>query len=253
VIYEQRNDLMDSDDISEGIAEMREEVVDSLVGDYISPQIAEQLWDADGLEQAIQREFATTMPIQEWLDTDSKLTAEGLSEKVLNTLEEQYQDKENQIGSPTLRHFEKAIMLQQLDMHWKEHLAGMDYLRQSVKFSGNAQKKPEHEYKREGFVMFTELLNNIKQDTIGIVSRVRVQSEEEVQEIERKRQAEAAAVDRQYKHAESSSFSGNAAGEGAAPVAKPETFVREGAKIGRNSPCPCGSGKKYKQCHGKLS
>lgn len=252
VVYELRNDLMDEDDVSDIIESIREDVVEHLVSEYIPPQSVEQLWDIPGLTQVLASDFNVQYNIQEWLDNDSKMNDAGVRERILQELEKTYQEKEDQIGSPTLRHFEKAVMLQQLDMHWKEHLASMDHLRQSIGLRSYAQKNPKQEYKKEAFEMFNIVLDNVKHDTISVLARVRVRDEQEVEEMERRRQQEQAKRALQFGHAKSSGF-GDEPENDAEPAEPVQPFVREGAKVGRNTPCPCGSGKKYKHCHGKLS
>jgi preprotein translocase subunit SecA len=252
VVYELRNDLMDEDDVSDIIESIREDVVEHLVGEYIPPQSVEQLWDIPGLTQVLASDFNVQYNIQEWLDNDSKMNDAGVRERILQELEKTYQEKEDQIGSPTLRHFEKAVMLQQLDMHWKEHLASMDHLRQSIGLRSYAQKNPKQEYKKEAFEMFNIVLDNVKHDTISVLARVRVRDEQEVEEMERRRQQEQAKRAMQFGHAKSSGF-GDEPENDAEPAEPVQPFVREGAKVGRNTPCPCGSGKKFKHCHGKLS
>ena len=254
VVYELRDDLMDEEDVSDIIESIREDCLNDLISEYIPPQSVEQQWDVSGLSQVLSSEFSANHDIQAWLDNDKKLNEEGLRERVVEEIVAAYAEKEEQIGSPTLRHFEKAVMLQQLDMHWKEHLSAMDHLRQSIGLRSYAQKNPKQEYKKEAFEMFNIVLDNVKRDTISILARVRVRDEEEVAEMERRRQQEQNARNVEYKHAESSGFAaGSSESESQEPVAQVETFVREGEKVGRNTPCPCGSGKKYKHCHGKLS
>ncbi|NNC97340.1 MAG: preprotein translocase subunit SecA [Gammaproteobacteria bacterium] len=254
LVYELRNDLMDEDDVSDIIESIRDDSLTQLVEDYIPPQSVEQLWDVSGLSQTLSSEFGSQFDIQAWMEADSKLNADGIRERVIQEIESAYADKEQQIGSPTLRHFEKAVMLQQLDMHWKEHLAAMDHLRQSIGLRSYAQKNPKQEYKKEAFTMFNTMLDNVKRDTVSILARVRVRDEQEVEEMERRRQAQQAKRNMQFKHAESSSFNQGDADAESANAAEPvQPFVREGKKVGRNTPCPCGSGKKYKHCHGKLN
>jgi len=252
VVYELRNDLMDEDDVSDIIESIREDSVLDLISAYIPPQSVEQMWDVSGLSTVLSSDFAADYNVQEWMDSDSKLSEQGIRERILEKLIASYKEKEDQIGSPTLRHFEKAVMLQQLDMHWKEHLSAMDHLRQSIGLRSYAQKNPKQEYKKEAFEMFNIMLNNVKHDTVSILARVRVRDEEEVEAMERKRQQEQNSRNMQYQHAESSSF-GEEGDSGDSEAKAVETFVREGEKVGRNSACPCGSGKKFKHCHGRLS
>jgi preprotein translocase subunit SecA len=254
VVYQQRNELMSTEDVSETIAALRRDVVDSVVATYVPPQSLEEQWDVPGLSEALEREFGGSWPIQQWLDADDELHEETLKERILTELEEQYAAKEAAAGSEVLRHFEKAVMLQTLDAHWKEHLAAMDHLRQGIHLRGYAQKNPKQEYKREAFEMFTRMLDAITHEVVGIVSRVQVRAEEDVAAVERQRRASG---DIEFRHEEFTGFGEEpAAASGPEGVSEPqpaEPFKREGRKIGRNEPCPCGSGKKYKHCHGRVT
>ncbi|WP_394221389.1 preprotein translocase subunit SecA [Alteromonas gracilis] len=244
VIYEQRNELLDEGDISETIAAIREDVISSVVDEYIPPQSLEEMWDVSGLEERMRADFAVDMPIKTWLENDDKLYEEKLRERILNEVIDAYKAKEAVVGEQVLRQFEKAVMLQNLDSHWKEHLAAMDHLRQGIHLRGYAQKNPKQEYKRESFALFSQMLEALKVEVITILARVKVQAEEDVQKVEEQRR-QADDVPKNFEHEKA-----NAAPETASDAVRPQ--VREGAKVGRNDPCPCGSGKKYKQCHGKL-
>jgi preprotein translocase subunit SecA len=252
VIYEQRNELMASEDISDTISVIREDVVNGVIDQYIPRQSLEEQWDIPGLTEALDREFGLTLDIQGWLDTDHDLHEETLRERILDELEQVAKQKEEMAGTAVMRHFEKAVMLQVLDGLWKEHLAAMDYLRQGIHLRGYAQKNPKQEYKREAFVLFGQLLERIKHDVIALVSRVQVRAPEDVEAVEEQRRAAPPPV--QYEHAPAASFNpqqDEPAAEAGGEAAQP--FVRETRKIGRNEPCPCGSGKKFKQCHGRLA
>ncbi|WP_415890434.1 preprotein translocase subunit SecA [Neptuniibacter sp. SY11_33] len=254
IIYEQRNDLMATDDISETVNSVREEVVANKFSEFVPPQSLEEQWDIPGLEKALETDFSIKMPIQEWLDQDDSLHEETLHQKVQDTVLEVYQQKEAQVGESTMRNFEKQVMLQVLDTLWKEHLQTMDHLRQGIHLRGYAQKNPKQEYKRESFHLFQELLENIKRDVIRILSHVQVQQPEDVEAMEQQRREQAERQQMDFKHDNSSAMtSEEGESSNAEEQAQPETFVRDGRKVGRNEPCPCGSGKKYKQCHGKLS
>ncbi|OLF77078.1 preprotein translocase subunit SecA [Alteromonas sp. W12] len=244
VIYEQRNELLDEGDISETIAAIREDVISSVVDEYIPPQSLEEMWDVSGLEERMRADFAVDLPIKTWLENDDKLYEEKLRERILGEVVDSYKQKEAVVGEQVLRQFEKAVMLQNLDSHWKEHLAAMDHLRQGIHLRGYAQKNPKQEYKRESFALFSQMLEALKVEVITILARVKVQAEEDVQKVEEQRR-QADDVPKNFEHEEA-----NATPEEASD--KVRTQVREGAKVGRNDPCPCGSGKKYKQCHGKL-
>ena len=248
VVYEQRNDLLDTADISETIHAIREDVVERVINEYIPPQSLDEMWDIPGLEQRLQADFGVELPIGQWLKDDKKLFEEKLRERIQQDVGAAYALKEQMVGPQVLRQFEKAIMLQSLDSHWKEHLAAMDHLRQGINLRGYAQKNPKQEYKREAFELFTTMLENLKLDVIGILSRVQVRASEDVEAVEEQRR-KADQVPHQYQHAEAEHVGGELPEgvRGATPV------YRDGAKVGRNDPCPCGSGKKYKQCHGQLS
>ena len=252
VVYHQRSELMAADEIRDSVRAIREEVIDSLIDQYFPPGSLEEQWDAEGLAQALESEFATPLNVPQWLQQDSKLTEDGVRVRVPESLQEAYEEKEQTIGAETMRLLEKSVMLKQLDVHWKEHLGAMDYLRQGIHLRGYAQKNPKQEYKREAFEMFGVMLDQVKHDTISILSRVRIQSEEDVRRMEAERRA---AQQMEFQHAEASALGQEQqeAPPGGAPPPQAEPFVRDGRKIGRNEPCPCGSGKKYKQCHGKLS
>ncbi len=255
VIYQQRRDLMGEDDISETIAAMREDVVSDLISGYVPPESLAEQWDPEGLEQALLTEFASAQPVRKWLDEDDALAEEGLRKRILEQVGEEYAAKERQWAAQgvDMRMVEKQIMLQILDQRWKEHLASMDYLRQSIHLRAYAQKQPKQEYKRESFELFQQLLANIKHDVIQLLSRVQIEAPSAVQEAERHRR-EAAAKAMRYSHAEASALDGQGEAEAEQPQSsKAAPFVRPERKIGRNEPCPCGSGKKYKQCHGRAA
>jgi preprotein translocase subunit SecA len=248
VIYEQRNELMAQDDISENIEAIREDVINNMMDEYVPPQSLEEQWDIDGLMRRLEDDFGIHLNIREWLESDDALHEELLRKRVIDEMKQLYQKKEEQAGSSVLRHFEKAVMLQVMDTLWKEHLAAMDYLRQGIHLRGYAQKNPKQEYKREAFELFSQLLERIKYDVISLISKVEVKAEEDVEAVEQQRRSNA---DIQYKHDEMETFSSEADETPDEDAAQP--FVRDGRKIGRNEPCPCGSGKKYKQCHGKIN
>lgn len=253
VIYAQRNELMAADDISDIISAIREDVINDVISKYIPHGSMEEQWDIKGLEEHLQQEFNLDLPLRKMLEEDHSLDEEKLRRRILEELERQYKEKEQLVTPEVIRHFEKSVMLQVLDNAWKEHLAAMDHLRQGIHFRGYAQKDPKQEYKREAFEMFTGLLDHIKYEVIGILSKVQVNNEADVQEIDDQRQAQAP-QELHYEHAEAS------------PMEEPQVqvnaeepqqemqqpFKRTGRKVGRNEPCPCGSGKKFKQCHGRL-
>jgi preprotein translocase subunit SecA len=250
VVYQQRNELMEEEDISNSITSLRVDVLDEIFHAHIPRESIEEQWDVPGLSEVLAETFGGEWPIQQWLDQDHSLHEETLKERILDTLVKGYQEKESQVGAENMRHFEKAVMLQTLDSYWKEHLAAMDYLRQGIHLRGYAQKDPKQEYKREAFAMFSNMLDSIKLEVVNILSKVQVQRPEEMVVQEPQPQTS----DFEFKH---ETFEGLS--EGAEPLPdealeeQHQPFVRDGRKIGRNEPCPCGSGKKYKQCHGRLS
>ena len=250
VVYQQRNELMEASDISDTIQAIRRDVVGGVVDSFMPPGTMDEQWDIPGLEEALAQEFGMEMPIGQLLEQEHDLHEETLRERIMKTMENAYAEKEQQAGVEVVRHFEKAVMLQVLDVSWKEHLAAMDYLRQGIGLRGYAQKNPKQEYKREAFEMFTAMLDRIKHDVISIVSKVQVRAESDVEAVEQQRRSQAP---RKYKHAEASAMGEQQDGEAAEGEKAHTPFTRKGRKIGRNEPCPCGSGKKYKQCHGKLS
>ena len=248
VVYEQRNELLDEADIEESITAIREDVVLGTISEYIPHQSLEEMWDVPGLEERMKHDFLIDMPIQKWLDEDDNLHEDNLRDKILGLIVEEYKAKEETVGAAVIRNFEKSIMLQSLDQHWKEHLAAMDHLRQGIGLRSYAQKNPKQEYKRESFELFTEMLEMLKSDVIGILSKVQVRAEEDVEAVEEQRR-QAAAVPVEYQHDQNDQLGGDAP---QAPE-QPGSQIRQGPKVGRNDPCPCGSGKKFKQCHGKIS
>jgi preprotein translocase subunit SecA len=247
VVYQQRNELIETEDISDSIQAIREDVVNAVINTYVAPQSMEEQWDTGGLSEAIEREFGQRMEIKAWLDEDESLHEESLRERIQNEIKQVYAKKEEQLGSDMMRRFEKDVMLQILDNHWKEHLAAMDYLRQGIGLRGYAQKDPKQEYKREAFAMFQHMLESIKHDVVTFMAKVQVRFENEMRELEEQtRQPQ----QMQFQHEDAGSALD--VEEKEAP-AKEQPFRRQGRKIGRNEPCPCGSGKKYKHCHGKLT
>jgi preprotein translocase subunit SecA len=253
-VYALRNELMSVDDVSDRIVAIREDVIEELIDTYIPPQSLDELWDVPGLETAITSDFELELPLQKWLDDEDDLHEEPLRARILEQVKGAYDEKEQMAGAELMRSIEKAIMLQVLDTTWKEHLASMDYLRQGIHLRGYAQKNPKQEYKREAFEMFSGLLERFKHEVIGILTKGTIRPElEDGGELQREQQ------ELEFQHAQASVLG---AGEQQAlpptsadlsdlpPGAAP--FVRPGRKVGRNEACPCGSGKKYKQCHGRL-
>jgi preprotein translocase subunit SecA len=255
VIYSQRNELLTVEDISETIDAIRADVVSEAIDEFIPPLSVEEQWDIAGLQKQLETEFAVALPVQQWLDEDDDLHEDALRAKILEAIEAAYQRKSDDVG-PDMRRIEKQIMLQVLDTLWKEHLATMDHLRQGIHLRAYAQKNPKQEYKRESFELFQEMLNSLKYEVIRFLSHIQIQRQDEAELIEQRRREAAEREKLAFQHAEASALTGDAepgpqaGGEGRLPPEQP--YVREGEKVGRNEPCPCGSGKKYKQCHGKL-
>ncbi len=266
VIYQQRTDLMSAEDVAEAVKGVREEVVAQLVDQYLPAGAPEEQWDVAGLTQAVERDFGASLPIEAWVKAEEAGDGAGLRQKLLAGLEEIYFQKETSVGPQVMRYIEKEVMLRTLDQHWREHLAAMDYMRQGIYLRSYAQKNPKQEYKREAFELFSAMLDRIKFDTVTTVSKIQVRSQEEIEREELERQQRLARA-LQLQHAEAvSPISGGDGGgptgfgpgggsldadpKETGPVATP--FVRELPKVGRNELCPCGSGKKFKHCHGAL-
>ncbi len=254
VIYYQRDALMEAEDISETITDIRVDVVNMMFQQFIPTHTMEEQWDVKGLEETLAHDLNVAIPVSQWLEEDHYLHDEKLKKLITERVQEDYDAKSTSIGSSVMHHFEKSVMLQVLDNAWKEHLAAMDHLRMGIHLRGYAQKDPKQEYKREAFEMFTGMLDNVKQEVISIVSKVQVRTDEEVRVMEEEARQKQREQELQFQHADAASMEDD-------PEAPPEQerkaepvkpFVRDGAKVGRNDPCPCGSGKKYKQCHGKL-
>ncbi|MCB5161421.1 preprotein translocase subunit SecA [Marinomonas algarum] len=242
VIYRQRFDMMVADDLSEAISAMREEVVTTLIDEFIPPQSIFDMWDLEGLEEKTRNEFGLEIPVTKWVEEDKKLFEEPLRQKILDAFVDDYKAKEAIAGEQPFRSFEKQVLLQVLDTLWKEHLQTMDMLRQGIHLRGYAQKNPKQEYKRESFELFQGLLEQIKFEVIQVITRVKVQSSEEAEKIEEARRKMEEKTTLNMVHDSSNSLDSEGQAED----------VNEYPKVGRNEPCPCGSGKKYKQCHGRL-
>jgi len=257
VIYEQRNEILAAEEVAEAVAGIREEVLELAISDYVPPQSLPEQWDLPGLEDHLRAEFNLEAPVVQWAEEDNRFHEEQLRERLHALHREAYEEKVEQAGEALMRRFEKQVMLQVLDTRWKEHLQSMDHLRRGIHLRGYAQKNPKQEYKRESFELFQTLLANIKSDVTRILSHVQVRRPEEVEELEQQRRE---ALEREKAAADSRHDAPEAADEGAAdaeaplpPGADGRPRRREGPKVGRNDPCPCGSGKKYKQCCGKLN
>jgi preprotein translocase subunit SecA len=289
VIYQQRTDLMSAEDVAEAIRGIREDVVAQLVDQYVPGGAPEEQWDVPGLAQSIERDFGVVLPVKEWVGAEQAGDGSNLKKRIETALEAAYTEKETNVGPQVMRYIEKEIMLRTLDQHWREHLAAMDYMRQGIFLRSYAQKNPKQEYKREAFELFSAMLDRIKFDTVTTVSKIQVRSQEEIEREELERQQRLARA-LQMQHAEAvspiqapvpvdpgappppaggSGFGGGMGLGGQGPLsdprgaspastlspglAAPAPFVREMPKVGRNEACPCGSGKKFKHCHGALS
>ena len=247
VVYHQRNELMEADDIQQSIKSIREEVVEMTVDNFIPSESHEDNWDPEGLTNALEKDFLLPLKISQWVKQDSQLNSENIRDRCIEKVQLASEEKESIVGSDLMRMVEKEIMLKQLDIHWKEHLAAMDYLRQGIGLRGYAQKNPKQEYKQEAFLMFSEMLDQIKHDTISMLARIRIQNEQDIQRMEEQRRAEQSM---DFNKSENNSLfkqSDNKKKNNSSP------FIRSEKKVGRNDPCPCGSGKKYKHCCGKLT
>jgi preprotein translocase subunit SecA len=254
VIYEQRNELLASADIGGTVSAMRDDVLTSAIDLYIAPGSMEEQWDVAGLEKALASQYSLDLPLRQWLDEDNTLNEEGLRKRILEAADAYYREKEALVGAEGLRQFERAVMLQSMDTHWREHLSALDHLRQGIHLRGYAQKQPKQEYKREAFELFSSMLTAIKNEVTQITLTVQVRSQEDVQAVEPREQL--ANVEYQHPGFESEFAEGEFARDELAEAAMPgaaKPFEREFPKVGRNDPCPCGSGKKYKHCHGKIS
>ncbi len=261
VIYQQRNELLESREISETIATIRADVLGGLVLQLVPPDSVEEQWDLEGLERRLESDFLIQAPVREWAKADAELDPEGMARKVIEQAAAEYQAKFAPIDPEDLHHYERAVMLQAIDSHWREHLAALDYLRQGIHLRGYAQKQPKQEYKREAFELFGAMLDSIKREVTRHLMAVQIRSKEQVEEAERRAEEAARALKNvQYRHSEYDAAMGEGGGEApaaavqaAAAVAAAQPMVRSTQKVGRNDPCPCGSGRKYKQCHGKLA
>ncbi|MGH6612434.1 MAG: SEC-C metal-binding domain-containing protein, partial [Burkholderiaceae bacterium] len=257
VIYQQRTELMGAEEVGDAVAGIRHEVVNVLIDRFVPPKSVEEMWDLDGLAQTIERDFAVRIDPKGWLEADKSMAEDGLREKVTGALDQAYEAKVQIYGAPMVRYVEKSVMLHQLDQHWREHLAAMDYLRQGIHLRSYAQKNPKQEYKREAFALFTTMLDRIKHDTVSLLSRMQLRTQAEIDAEEEERQRRLARA-MQFQHAAPEQITSPQPEE---PVAEPQPrspepvaqFVRETRKVGRNEQCPCGSGKKYKHCHGALA
>jgi len=262
VVYHQRSELMEADEIEDSVAAIRDEVIEEAVEIHIPPGSLEEQWDPDALSLVLEADFGLHADIAKLVAEDKSINDDGVREHCVKEAARAYAEREQTVGSELMRNVEKQVMLRQLDHHWKEHLAAMDHLRQGIGLRSYAQKNPKQEYKREAFEMFGAMMEQVKHDTISILTRIRIQGEDDLAEMQRQREEKQKL---EFRHAEASALgaqapaprpsAGQAPQQGgqAASVAPVETFKRDGRKVGRNEPCPCGSGKKFKRCHGQLS
>ena len=248
VIYQQRSELLESADITETIQAMREDVLENTISQYIPPHSMEEQWDVPALERNLAAEFRLELPLEQWLEEDKQFNEAALRVRVREHAQQQYEAKVETVSAEVMHHYERAMMLQSLDAHWREHLSALDHLRQGIHLRGYAQKNPKQEYKREAFELFASMLDAIKLEVTQILMTVQVRSEADVEVVE----AAPAPENVKYHHADYEEALGQSS-EGQPTGEEHIPFVRTGDKVGRNDPCPCGSGKKYKQCHGKLS
>jgi preprotein translocase subunit SecA len=260
VVYQQRNALMEAEDVADGIIEIREEVVDAIVAEHIPPQSVEDMWDKEGLQAALEAEFGIHFNVAHFLEENEHAGEAEIRQKALELATAEYDAKVAEYGPQIMRELERGIMLRQLDTNWKEHIAALDYLRQGVGLRSFAQRNPKQEYKRESFEMFSEMLDRVKRDTIGILAKIQIRRPEDASVMGPSPERSGL----QFQHAEAPTIAPPmpppppppAAGlphpEGRAGASAVATFVRGDRKVGRNEACPCGSGKKFKHCHGEL-
>jgi len=263
VIYQQRNELLESKEISETIRSIRSDVLAATVQEFVPPESVEEQWDLPGLERKLEAEFFFKAPVAQWAQADATLDDEKIVHRVIEAAGREYDSKFAPIEDKSaLHHYERAVMLQSIDTHWREHLAALDYLRQGIHLRGYAQKQPKQEYKREAFELFGAMLDSIKREVTRHLMAVQIRSQEQVEEAERKAEEAARALKNvQYQHAEfgqalaaeGAEAQGDSAVAVAASAPAPQPFTRSTQKVGRNDPCPCGSGKKFKHCHGRLA
>ena len=256
VVYQQRNELLDANDVSENIINIRYDVMSDLVRRYIPADSVDEQWDLAGLDRALQSEFGMQLEVKHWAESQHDLSADGIRDHVIDEVDRYFREKDAQYGSEIMRAAEKFFLLQVLDQHWKEHLASMDYLRQGIYLRGYAQKQPKQEFKSEGFTLFQAMLERVKVEVIQRLAMLRIRSEEEVAALEEQQRREQERRALEFQHADAAPLAGEAAAQAdnvPPPPLQQGQIVRDAPKVGRNDPCPCGSGKKYKQCHGRLA
>lgn len=253
VVYQQRNELMETDDVSDTVQDMQRSVIESVVDQFIPPMSIAEQWQVPELEQCLEHEFGQKLPIQQWLDIDKTLHAASLKERLVEHFMQVHKAKEQEMSAENMRHLEKVIMLNVLDSNWKEHLSTMDYVRQSIHLRGYAQKDPKQEYKREAFALFTDMLERIKREVVSTLAKIQVRQETDMAKVDQSLFKEAPKL--HYLHDQAESIVGDQQVMHTDPEHPGQElpFVRDQPKVGRNDPCPCGSGRKYKQCHGNIN
>jgi len=258
VIYAQRDELLDAESVKDNVDGIRDDVIYDIVARFVPPNSIDEQWDLAGLEATLSSDLGLSLSLTDLVKRHEELDAAGIAEKVREEVDRHFQEKESAVGGETMRALEKHVMLTVLDQSWKEHLARMDYLRQGIHLRGYAQKQPKQEYKKEAFELFSEMLEHAKREVVTLLARVRIRSEEEVAALEaqERQQMEAQLRQAQFQHQDAGGYSADEEVEQMALGDNPQQVAqvtREAPKVGRNDPCPCGSGKKYKHCHGQLS
>jgi preprotein translocase subunit SecA len=261
-VYELRNQILENEGVAEMVKSLRDGVVADLFRAHVPPESVEEQWDIPGLERVLHVELGLHAPVREWLETEPNLGEEALLERLIARMDEAYARRYADAPDDGARHVERWMLLQFLDQHWREHLATLDHLRQGIHLRGYAQKNPKQEYKREAFELFGAMLETVKRDVTRFLTHVELKTQDQVRQVEELERTAHAPQNVQYRHPSGppeEALVGAGAGAGAeaegeaAPLRKPAPFVRQIGKVGRNEPCPCGSGKKYKHCHGRLA
>src|SRR6201996_3507238 len=255
-IYEQRNELLDSEQVSENVNNIRYDVFSELVRRFVPPESVDEQWDIAGLEKALAEDYGFNFDLKRWIEQQHDLDSQGVRDHVIEEVDRFFREKETTYGSEIMRAAEKFFLLQVLDQHWKDHLAAMDYLRQGIYLRGYAQKQPKQEFKSEAFALFQTMLEDVKAEVVQRLARIRIQNEAEVAAMEERQRLEQERRALDFQHAETDTLTAASPAEvaGEEPVPEVQTpILRDEPKVGRNEPCPCGSGKKFKQCHGRLA
>jgi preprotein translocase subunit SecA len=246
VIYKQRNDILEAQSLAGQIASLRESTMTDVVRTFVPADSVEEQWDLAGLEKVLADEWHVTLPLKAEVEKSASITDEEIVEKVTAAADAAFDEKVERVGLEQFTPFMRMILLQSIDSHWREHLAALDYLRQGIHLRGYAQKNPKQEYKREAFELFSQLLDVVKMDVTRVLMTVRIQSQEEVAQA-------AEAIEERAERISNVTYTHPNEDGSVSQEADPATVADEVPKVGRNDPCPCGSGKKYKQCHGRLA